>query len=205
MTRVMSTGEISMSVSSVVSAANRVVFDRSGATAVEFGIISVPFFTLFAAIVQTGLLMWASQNLDENLQRVTRTLYTGKFQSADGQSNAAISLDKLKVQLCGPSTAKIATVFSCADVKLDVSIAASFGSGSVPNPVDAQTKDWNTNFGSRYTCPKPGQIVVVTAAVKFPIFFSFMNFGSSSFADGSRLLQSTAVTRTEPYSSGSGC
>jgi len=44
--------------------------------------------------------------------------------------------------------------------------------------------------------------VIATAAVKFPVFFGLLNPGLSNFADGSKLLQSTAVFRTEPYSSG---
>jgi pilus assembly protein Flp/PilA len=201
----MITKRLPFSLEKVASKAKRVLFDQSGATAVEFAIISVPFFALFAGIVQTGLMMWAAQNLDENLQRATRSLYTGSFQSSAAQSNSATALESLKNQLCGPSTAKIATVFSCTDIKLDVSVATSFEAGSIPNPVDAQTKNWNSSFGTRYTCPEPGQIVVVTAAVKFPMFFPLLNFGTSPFSDGSRLLQSTAVARTEPYSSSSGC
>ena len=63
------------------------------------------------------------------------------------------------------------------------------------------SKTWNNAFGTRYACAKPGAIVVVTAAVKIPVFFSLLNLLQVSFADGTHLLQSTAVFRTEPYQS----
>ena len=40
---------------------------------------------------------------------------------------------------------------------------------------------------------------MVTAAVAIPTFFKLLNPGFTTMADGSYLLQSTAVFRTEPY------
>lgn len=174
--------------------------DTRGSSAVEFGLVSIPFIALFGAIFQTAFMIWAAQNLDENLQRSMRSLYTGTFQSSGAQADAAGMIARLKTKLCGSGANKIPTVFSCQDVKLDVSVARSFGVGTIPNPIDSQTKDWNSIFGSNYTCAKPGDIVVVTAAVKFPMYFTLLNQGPGSFADGSRLLQSTVAFKVEPYS-----
>ena len=41
--------------------------------------------------------------------------------------------------------------------------------------------------------------MIATAAVKFPVFFGSLLPAFSNFSDGSKLLQSTVVFRTEPY------
>lgn len=175
--------------------------DRRGASAVEFALVSLPFFMLFGAIVQIGLIIWAGQNLDNNLQVAVRKLYVGSFQSGNRSSDNPTNLANLKTQICGSG----GNVFPCHDMKLDVSLASSFAAGTAPQPYDATKKDWSAGFGSHYACAKPGDIVVVTAAVKYPVFFNFLNFGASSFSDGSLLMQSSSVFRTEPYQSSSAC
>lgn len=182
-------------------------FERSkdGATAVEFALVSAPFFGLLAIILQTSLMFWAARNLDDALQRAGRTIYTGQFQKANpGQVDAQALLAKMKAAMCGTS---VATVFDCSTLKLDIAQSTSFASGSTPTALDPSTKDWREGFGSNYSCAKPGTIVVFTAAVKYRVVFSFMYVGSPGFSDGSRLIQSTAVFRTEPYdtSSSQGC
>ncbi len=49
-------------------------FRRSedGATAVEFALISVPFLALLVAILETALLFWTSQVLEEAVSETSR-------------------------------------------------------------------------------------------------------------------------------------
>lgn len=173
--------------------------DAKGAAAVEFALVAIPFVSLIAAILQNCLIVWVDQNLDDSLQRAIRVIYTGTFQTTNsGQTNATTLLSRLKEKMCGTGTAKIVTAFDCNNLKLDVTTSSSFAAAAVPVALNASTKAWATNFGTRYTCAAPGSIVVVTAAVKYPVAFSFLNVGVPTFSDGSRLLQSTAVFRTEP-------
>lgn len=184
---------------------HRFVRSHDGATAVEFALVSAPFFGLLAMILQTTLMFWAARNLDDALQRAGRTIYTGQFQKANpGQADTQSLLAKMKSAMCGTN---VSTVFDCSTLKLDVAQSASFANGSTPTALDPNTKDWSAGFGSNYSCAKPGTIVVFTAAVKYRVAFSFMYVGNPGFGDGSRLIQSTAVFRTEPYdtSSSQGC
>ena len=173
---------------------------ESGAAALEFGLVALPFLALLGALVQTAFTMWASQNLDFTLQKVARPIFTGAFQTANsGQTDSAALLGLLKTSMCGSSTAPKSTVFDCNNVKIDVSSGASFSTLAPATPLNASTKDWNTSFGTNYYCAPPNSIVIVSVAVKFPVFFSLLSPGIVSFADGSHLLQSTTVFRTEPY------
>ena len=181
---------------------------KDGATAVEFALIALPFLSLLGVILQTSLMVWASRNLDDALQRAGRTIYTGQFQKANtGQSDATTLLANMKTAICGASASRVPTVFDCSTLKLNVVLSTSFANGTVPTPLDLKTGDWTKGFGTNYACAQPGAIVVFTAAVKYRVAFSFLYAGLPGFGDGARLLQSTAVFRTEPYdtASGQGC
>jgi Flp pilus assembly protein TadG len=185
----------------------RFAHDAGGAAAVEFAFVVMPFVLLLAAIIQIALTGWASQNLDEALERAVRKIYTGAFQGANKAAATQVArLDALKVEICGKQDARIARVFNCENlnVKLDVAVSASFAASARPTIVDPNTGTWVNGFGTRYQCAAPGAIVVVTVAVRQPVAFPFLNYGAAVFSDGARLLQSTAVFRTEPYDSSSG-
>lgn len=171
--------------------------DRRGATAVEFALVGLPFLAMLGAIIQFAFIIWAQQSLDFAFQKGVRSVFTGQFQTTNSQSaSAATLLAALKTSICGTSTI---TVFDCSGIKLDLRLGTSFATTTPIAPVDPSTKDWATGFGTAYTCAPPGAIVIATAAAKFPVIFKLLNAGLADFADGSALLQSTQVFRTEPY------
>ena len=182
------------------SSAPGLLHDQRGAVAVEFALVALPFFALLATIIQVAFTIWAQQNLEFVLERTVRSMFTGQFQTANDQSkDAATLLAALQASLCGSNNAPTSVLFNCSAVKLDVRLGTSFG-GIVPSPpVDPATKNWSTGFGTHYTCAPPSAIVIATAAVKFPVFFNALTGSFMDFGDGSSLLQSTAVFRTEPY------
>ena len=164
----------------------------------------MPFIALLGATLQTAFMIWASQNLDDALRQTVRSILTGEFQQANsGQTNTATLLATLQTNMCGAPGSPISTVFNCPGVKLDVRLGTNFTSSSPTSPIDPTTRNWASGFGTNYTCAPPGSIVIVTAAVKFPVFFGLWNPLLSNFTDGSKLLQSTSVFRTEPYDSSS--
>lgn len=178
--------------------------DTGGAAAVEFALVALPFLALCGAIIQIVFQMWATQNFDRALQNAVRTIFTGQFQlDTAGQTNPATVLATLKARMCGSPVSPVPTVFNCQNVKIDVATSSSFASATANKPIDTATGTWSTSFGSNYKCASPGTIVIVTAAVPFPTFFNLMGLNTKQFtsgsAEGSSLLTSTAVFRTEPY------
>lgn len=178
--------------------------DRRGGVAVEFALVALPFLGLVGAIIQLAFQIWAAQNFDRALQQAVRTIFTGRFQLENaGQTDGALLLAALKTKMCGPATASIPTVFNCNAVKFDVRTVGSFAGAGASRPLNTDAGTWSTGFGTNYACAKPGTIVVVTAAVAFPTFFSLTGLDLRRFTqggeEGSTLLTSTAVFRTEPY------
>lgn len=177
---------------------------REGATAVEFGLIAVPFLCLIAAIVETALAFFAGQVLDNAVSSASRQLYTGQFQAARAsdppppadKTTQQVALEKFKAAICDGRV----TIFACGDVKVEVLTMADTASYAPPSPIDSGARAWRSSpsaFGTQYQNPGSNQIVVVQAAVEFPVFFSFLN--PNTLANGKRVLQSTVAFRTEPY------
>lgn len=180
--------------------------DEGGATAIEFAILCPIFVAAVGAVIQIMLMFLVSQNLDTGLQTTVRTIVTGQFQSENTAiKDKATLIGKLRSQLCANTGISAAAFFSCGNVLLDVQVVDTFASVTAASgsALDGTTGTWRAGFGSAYTCPQPSKIVVVRAGLKYPVFFSLLNAGIKSFADGSALIQSNAVFRVEPYRSDS--
>lgn len=172
---------------------------RDGATAVEFALLAIPFFALIGAVVDTSLMLWASETLDDALGDAARLIQTGQFQNTNaGVTNTTTLIENLRQQICRSNGTARVTVFDCSSVKVQVQTFSSIASSASDSPVDSTTNDWSANFGKKYMNAGAGTIVVVQAAVKYPTWMNVFNI-TPKFADGSRLLQSVAVFRTEPF------
>lgn len=176
--------------------------DRDGVTAIEFSFVGVPVIALLAAIVETGLTLWATSVLQTQVSDAARLIYTGQFQN--GQSGTPDELLRLfRKEICRPT----ATLFKCDATGQDpngspkISIAVydtAFPNGGLPPALDSGAKDWNSGF-NQYQTAKAGQIAVVRAAIKFPTFFGKLYPTANDFADGSRLIQASVAFKVEPY------
>lgn len=182
----------------------RLAGDRRGSAAVEFALVAMPFLGIVGAIIQVAFQIWAAQNFDRAVQNGVRTVLTGQFQTANaGKTDATTLLANLRAMMCGSASANVVTVFDCQKVRIDVATASTFAGAAPVQPLDTTTGSWTTSFGTNYACAKPGTIIVVTAAVPIPSFFNLLGLVTRQFTggsdNGSSLLTSTAVLRTEPY------
>ncbi|GJD98398.1 hypothetical protein GMJLKIPL_0306 [Methylobacterium isbiliense] len=170
---------------------------RNGVVAVEFGLVALPFVGLLAAITETALAFFAAQMLDATVSDAARQIYTGQFQNSLKSNSPALSADetlkKFRKLVC---TGRV-TIFDCDKLKIDILPVSNDDSFKPKSPIDAQNKTWRKDFGTNYTKPEASQIVLVQAAVEFPVFFSAMN--PMTLTNGMRVLQTTVAFRTEPY------
>lgn len=166
---------------------------RSGAGAVEFALLAVPFLLLLCVIVEAAMMTLSQQTLDSAVDRATRALRTGAFQdAADGNDPAG----RLRRVMCGGA----AVLFRCQDLKLDVTRGSSFAAVRPAEPYDSRRKEWAQSFGSTFQCPQGGDIVALRAAVPVLRLFNALDFTRHPMGANSQLLVATAVFSTEPYS-----
>jgi Flp pilus assembly protein TadG len=162
--------------------------DQSGATAVEFGIVAVPFFALLFAILETALAFFAAQTLETAVTNASRLVRTGQAQ------DQGLTAQTFKDKVCQ----QLDFLFSCqANLYIEVKTYPSFGSIDLSVPVDANG-NLKTN-GYTYTPGHGGDIVVVRAYYEWPVFVNKLGNNMSSMPNGSHLLAATAAFRNEPF------
>lgn len=168
--------------------------DESGATAVEFGMIAIPFLTLIFAIMETAMMFWTSQVLEDAVTQTSRRLLTGESHAQ--YANASTATADFKRDLCANATILV----DCDKVTIDVRSYASFagaGSGTAAsNPVNNGALS-TAGFG--YNQPQPAQIVVVRAVLEYPIMLTGWNSALVTLGTDRRAIIASTTFRTEPY------
>lgn len=170
---------------------------ENAATAVEFSFIALPFFMLIWAIIETGLMFWTSQILEESLSQASRALLTGESRDLYKSDKASVNAAAFRDDVC----ARGMKLIDCSKLAIDVRTygdfsAASSGTSS-SNPLAGGNLD-TSSFS--YRQPDTNQIVVVRAVLDYQLFLT--NWASSSLANigsGRRGIVASLAFRAEPF------
>jgi Flp pilus assembly protein TadG len=173
-------------------------FGRSqdGAAAVEFGFIAVPFFALLFAIIETALMFWTSEVLEESLSQTSRRLLTGQAVSRYNSTNPATNAQAFRDDICAAAPMGL---IDCSKLYVDVKIYTDFA-GAKSNTTSPVSNGKLDTGKFAYNEPQPGQIVVARAVLDYSLFLT--SWASASLADlgaGHRALVATTVFRAEPF------
>lgn len=198
----------------------RLCLETGGASAVEFGLIVVPFLALLLSIFDTGFMYWSSEGLQVAVQDASRNLLTGTAQGA-----SIATADQFRTTYLCPSTGTrlLPSFIDCSKLIIDVrSYARSYSTFSTLDTAN----DFYASGATRQFCPgHAGAITVVRVAYPMPVFLPtivgttnamirVLTVGLFSGVPGTtgytHLLLGTAVFQTEPwndasYTSPSGC
>lgn len=182
---------------------------KKGTTAVEFGLLALPFLGLVTACLENALVYWQQEILQQAVVEAGRQLYTGKFQTANsGATDMAALAAKFRTSICTQSNgAPRLTIFDCSTVRVSVTQADTLA-GAVPvSPISTDAKGvvtWNPQFQS-YVCAGASAIMVVQAAVDVPAYFPLLGSSASRLSTGRRVIQAATVFKAEPYTTKSVC
>jgi Flp pilus assembly protein TadG len=187
----------------------RLLRARDGATAVEFGLVSLPFLALTGASLENGLVYWQQEILQQALIEASRQIYTGTFQVANtGTSDPATLTSRFRNAICtSQNGAPRITIFTCANERVSVTQASSFSAATPVQPVVIGTNgvsDWNPSFQS-YTCAGSSAIMIAQAAVDIPVLFPLLGSASANLPNRRRVIQAATVFKVEPYTTSSVC
>lgn len=170
--------------------ADRFRGSQHGSAAVEFALVAPLFFALLFAIIETGLVFFASQSLETALQDSARTIQTGQAQIA--------KYDKpgFKKSVVCPN---VSVLFDCPNgIYVDVQSypsGAGFGSVKISDPVTGGNFVDNT----QYSPGCAGDIVVVRLFYRWPLFVTGLGYNIANLNGSQRLLSATAAFKNEPY------
>jgi len=167
---------------------------QDGATAVEFAFISIPFLMLLVAILETALMFWTTQVLEEAMSQTSRTLLTGE--ALTRYTNPATNTATFRNDICAAAPGLV----DCSKLVIDVRSYTSFAGAKTgvdsSNPITAGGLN-TTGFG--YNPPQPGQIIVVRAVLEYPLYFTYWSSSLVNIGSGRRGIVATATFRTEPF------
>ena len=162
--------------------------DASGATAVEFGLVALPFLALLFAILETSLIFFAGQTLETAVVNTARLIRTGQAQQL------GYGVTNIRTSICS----QVITLANCAgNLQLDVRTYATFSSINLAKPLNAQGNLDTSNF--TYAAGHGGDIVVVRAFFEWPVWSKLLGLGFGNLTNGNHLLSATAAFRNEPF------
>ncbi len=140
-----------------VCALRRFRRDRNGAVAIQFAMIALPFFMMMFAIIEICMIFFATQVLETATQDTARLIMTGQAQMA------SMTATQFKTDLC----ARLAGLFDCAGVDVDVKSYPTFASISINNPISGGNYNNPTTYSAGDRGPdRRGSHLLSMAAVR---------------------------------------
>ena len=164
----------------------RLLKDRRGAVAIEFAIVSIPFFLLLFAILEMALMFFVAQVLDTATVSASRLIRTGEAKAAN------LPQDKFKEKVCD---GMVNLVDCTSRLYVDVQSYSSFGAYTPTSPLD---KDGNITT-TKYTTGNKSEIIVVRSFYAWPILFDMLSRSTTRLASGDQLLGAVVAFQTEPF------
>lgn len=160
--------------------------DDRGSVAVEFALVSLPFFAILFALIETTLIFFASVGMEGAMEDSARLLRTGISQSS------GMTAEQFKNEICSRSP----LFFDCdQSLIVDVRTFDDFGNVDFTTPLDPNgdlANDFQYNPGSA------GDVVLVRAYYVWNVMTP-IGIGLENMSGGNRLLTSSAVFRNEPF------
>lgn len=172
--------------------------DERGVTAIEFGILAIPFFTIVAATLETGMIFLAGQVLDSAVQDTSRFIRTGQAQTVEWDG------DDYRAAICS----RLYGMFDCSNgpsarLRVSVTVIEDFTEAAIGYPLEVEDDctevlcDWT--MANEYVPGVGGDVVLVRAFYKWPTILNLPGFNFGNLPDGSRLLGASRVFRNEPF------
>jgi Flp pilus assembly protein TadG len=172
---------------------------EEGATAVEFGLISIPFLALLLALFQTAIIAFTAQVLESATENAARQIMTGQAQST------GMTVSQFRNLICPPASSGTSTtlnkIIDCSKLIIDVRSSSDFSSADTSKTI------FTTPAQAQFTPGGSGSINVIRVMYQLPAYFSIVGAGNNIFGVSNGALANVilgaAVFRTEPYSSAS--
>lgn len=175
--------------------------NQSGATAVEFGLVALPFLMMTFFIINIGMYYYTVNSIDKGLKDATRQILTGTAQTTAMTVGGFRSLVCTQANMGGSSIdcSQLNILMTATTTNWATLIAQAGGQSCVTGGNLTNSTGASTDLLSAYTSGTAAY-VLVTACYKWQgsAYLPFLNLGT--FGDGSTLIQSVMAFQTEPYS-----
>lgn len=153
----------------------------SGATAVEFALLAIPFFVLFFSIIEIALLFMGGLVLDQAVDRIGRQVRTGQLDSTD------MTEETFRKLVCD----QVSMLLKCSDLKLDLRAYTKYADIDPKPPANGDYSAFRWERGG------PGKIMALRVYYQWPAITDMMR--AKAGTGSSFQLAGVAAFRTENY------
>jgi Flp pilus assembly protein TadG len=175
---------------------SRFVRDRSGATAIEFTILAIPFSLLVFAILESCISFAGQQVMSNVADDIARQLRTGQIKASDPTFTQA----KLKEMVC--EKLEIMVADGCLGLNVDLRSFDTFEEAAALRiEYLGSSKDDRRLAPSNFTFD-PGPALsknVLRVFYEWPVITDFMRASMSNLKDGKTLHFATVTWQNEPF------
>jgi Flp pilus assembly protein TadG len=159
---------------------------ESGAAAVEFAMVALPFFMLLGVILETGIMMFFEYTLQASVQ-------TGQAKTL------ALNAANFKTEICKTAgllmdCAGKVQVYVNSDPNGFAALKAKF-----PSPLSVGSASDGTPGPASFVCGEPLNAVGVVATYDWNFVFPFMNFNANTSVTTMRRLTGVVMFSNEPF------
>ena len=176
--------------------------DARGATAVEFGLVAIPFLGLLLATFDTGLSFFVERNLDATAQNAARQVRTGAVQAA----GVVKVSDFVNTYVCPTKGSLLSSFIDCTKLIVDVRTSTTLTGNNLSNDF-YKSPSSNPN---QFCLGAPHTVTIVRIAYPMPWYLPVISVGGVAQTVGlvndvpnnpgwKLLLVSASAVRTEPY------
>ena len=164
--------------------------NRRGSAAVEFALIAPLFFCMLFAILETAIVFFAGQVLENATLETARLILTRQAQTS------ALTEADFKSNLCD----RIKVMFNCQGnlgaLTVDIKSFAPGATFTITDPIVAGS----LTGPFVYALPPSGSpnTIVVRAFYQWPLFVTRLGYDIGNLNGGKRLLSATAAFHVEP-------
>lgn len=176
-----------------VKSKRRYAKSESGAAAVEFAMVALPFFMLLGVILETGVMMFFEYTLQASVQKASRLIRTGQAKTL------ALTAASFKTEICKTAgllmdcTSKV-TVYVDSDPTGFGALKAKF-----PTPTTVGSASDGSPGPAAFNCGQPLNAVGVVATYDWNFAFPFMNFNANTSVTTKRRLTGVVMFANEPF------
>ncbi len=168
--------------------------NSSGATAVEFSFVALPFLMLLFAIIEVSLVFFGTLALDNAVEQTGRLVRTGQAQAGSMTASA------FKDNICD----QFISLFDCK-AKLQVELktftnfqaASDYASNTGNDPISG-TGDLRDDFTFNASSSAE-EIVQLRVYFEWDLTLAFPGIGLANMGNGNRLLTAVTAFKNEPF------
>lgn len=163
--------------------------NRSGATAIEFSLLALPFALLSFAILETTVSFAAQQVLSNAVDTISRDIRTGQLTLAN------TTKEEFRDKICSEISVIVGS--ACSGLVWDLQAYDTFA--DVPKTIPRTPDNDIDETGFGYDPGSEKSIVQLRLFYKWPVLTDIMQSTMANLPDGETLLYASVTWQNEPF------